>query len=89
MTNSGYVVSTDSDWVQQEVGDVSADCDDLGIDLGGNGPGVYLWEGTLRGVGSMDDGYETVYSGSLREVEPGELLDLVAMSPPEELEVVE
>lgn len=96
MQRSAIVICTDSEWVHQEVIDISPHCDDVGIlssaDYKGVAdcsipPGIYLWEGVLKVVGRNSmDGWEaeTDYSGNIRPVEPAELTALLAMQPPDE-----
>jgi hypothetical protein len=82
------VVATDSQWVEMEVDAISAYTDDIGIlepDDYKNEPGLYLWEGTLKCVvtGAPDcQEPETEYDGKLRKILPGEMEELLAMTPP-------
>lgn len=84
-----FVVATDNNLVEWECDEISPLCEDLGIDwLDGYLPtGYCLWEGTVGTEAYFNgDNYEpeTVYKGTLRQVELHELPELLSMEPPTE-----
>ena len=76
MCGSSIVMSTDSEWMAEEVSLLGAGTDDVGIDVRGRSPGVYLWEGTMRATRDGD----TVYEGEMRLLQRGQL-ELLGMEP--------
>jgi hypothetical protein len=83
MGKHAIVISTDSEWVTEEVNVLGSDCDDLGVECE-MVEGLHLWEGVLKMEGTQTmEGYEgeTVYVGKTRAIEAHELFDLVRMEP--------
>jgi len=95
---AAIVLTTDSDWVCNDIDAINAHVDDLGILSAEQWKdaevGVYLWEGTLeQGFSdSFEGGTEpdgTEYDGTLRPIRGDELESLLTMSPPSDLALPE
>ena len=84
LNNAGVVMATDSAWVEHDVDGIGNSTLDLGLDP--PGIGLWLWEGTIKETWSGFPGEETPdteYTGEMRSVLFSEMLDLMAMTPPE------
>lgn len=91
LNGSCVIVATNSAWVTTDIGAVTDEADDIGLDTPTHADeGIaFLWEGSVSLTAEFNgDGYdvpESTYSGSVRAVRDGqELAELLAMEPPDD-----
>ena len=96
MNGTTVVLATDSDWIANDVQDISAYTDDIGLESpdAGQEAGFFLWEGEGRLVANhvgegVYDLPEPEYRGTLRRVSGAEAEVLLNMAPPEPPEVTQ
>ncbi len=83
MKGTAIVLSTDGPWLAFDVEEISSYVDDIGLCDVPEEPGLYLFEGKAHSVRYSDGDFNTTWTGTVSHVSPAQVLDLLAMRPPE------